>query len=365
MSKRQHQVLAALCLKYGDAVDLLALDAPVARARAWLRERGLTVRVLTGAYALIARLNATLWYGMGVLLCNKLRFTGNFRFLMPTPLPRAWIERYETIVCFYAWPFHLLGLARAGAKVVVDTGDVMADRHKRLGRHRWVSLSVADEAAVLRSQSKCVAIAKDDALEFEQHYGVRTSVVHFVPPEYAELISLADGKLPARIGFLGAPGYVNEQILRLLAEAPFLDCLRAADVELLVAGGICETLDRSVLGTLARGGARILGRIDSVADYYRQIGATVNPVGPSTGAKIKSIETLVAGRRLITTRWGAGAALAAAFPGQVQYVDWPASPAKLGELCVEAVRNGCPGNRAACEAYARNAARDLQEALSL
>ncbi len=364
MSKRQHQVLSALCSEYGEAVDLLALGAPVKRARRWLSERGLPVRVLSGAYPLMARLNTALWYGMGVLLCNRLRIIDHFRFLLRTPLPRQWIDRYETIVCYYAWPFHLLGLARAGDKVVVDAGDLMADRHERIGRRRWVSLSVADEAAALRPQSQCLAISEDDALEIEQRYKAQPKVLAFVPPEHAALVSLANTQLPPRIGFLGAPSYVNEQVVQLLAEAPFLDALRAAGVELVIAGGICETVDRSLLHALMRGGARVLGRVHSLVEYYRQIGATVNPVGPSTGAKIKSIETLVAGRGLITTRWGADAALAAAFPGQVQYADWPVSPAQLAQLCIRAVGNGRLGNQAASVAYVRRAAQAFQELLT-
>jgi hypothetical protein len=362
MSKRQYQFLSFLCSKYGDAVDLLALDASPGRARSWLHERGLKAHVLDGGYALAARLNAILWYALGVVLCSKLHQIDSFRFLFQTPLPRAWIDRYEIIVCFYAWPFHLLGLARAGAKLVVDTGDVMADRHKRIGSRRWVSLSVADEAAVLRSQGRRLAISEDDACEFDRLYGVRACVLPFVPPEHAELERLAEEELPPRIGFLAAPSYVNEVMLRLMANAPFLDCLRAAGVELLIAGGICETADPPVLNFLERGGARILGRVDSLTGYYREIGATVNPVGPSTGAKIKSIETLVAGRNLITTRWGAGAALAGAFPGQVVYVDWPVLPAKLGELCVETVRTRNPGRKTASEAYVRSAAAAFEEA---
>ncbi len=364
MSKRQHQVLAALCSDYGEAVDLLALDAPMGRARRWLGERGLPVRVLSGAYPLIARLNTALWYGTGVLLCNRLRIIDCFRFFIRTPLPQEWIDRYEIIVCYYAWPFHLLRLARAGDKAVVDAGDVMADRHRRIGSRRWVSLSAADEAEVLRPQSRCLAISDDDAREIEQRYEAQPRVLAFVPPEHSELIKLANAERPLRIGFLGAPSYVNEQVVRLLAEKPFLDGLRAAGIELLIAGGICETVDPSLLHALMRGGARILGRVNSLVEYYRQIGATVNPVGPSSGAKIKSIETLVAGRGLITTRWGADAALAAAFLGQVEYVDWPVSPARLAELCVRAVGNGKPRNQAAGIAYVRKAAEAFGEVLA-
>ncbi|MGA8111902.1 MAG: glycosyltransferase [Acidobacteriaceae bacterium] len=363
MAQGQQQLLAALCSLYGKDVDLLSLAAPAATARAWLGQRDLPVTVLEGAYAWAARANTTVWYWSGAVLCNKLGWVSRFPFPVETPLPEGWIERYDVIVCYYVWPWHLLGLERAGRKVVVDTGDVMADRHERLGSRRWVSVTQQREGAVLRSESRCLAVSVDDAADFERMYGVRPQVLSFVPPEHEELVAIAGGDRPARVGYMGAPSYVNEEVLRGMADPAFLDTLREAGIELVIAGGICETADRSVLRDLEQGGARILGRVASTAEYYRQISATVNPVGPSTGVKIKSVETLVAGRSLITTRWGADAGLGAAFPDQVAYVEWPIDPRALGQVCVEVVRRARSGDQEAARAYVENATAALRAML--
>jgi hypothetical protein len=132
-------------------------------------------------------------------------------------------------------------------------------------------------------------------------------------------------------------------------------------VELLIAGGICQTADPSLLEALRAGGARILGRIGSTLDYYRQIAATVNPIGPSTGVKIKSVETLITGRSLITTRWGADAALRAAFPDQISMIDWPPEPAALGQVVAGVVRSVTPDGGAAAKAYVAKATQFLRE----
>ena len=322
------------------------------------------MKVLQGVYPFLVRLNTMLWYGGGVILCNKLRWMSRFYFLAFSPLPLAWIDRYDAIVCYYAWHHRLLRLERAGAKVIVDTGDVMADRHERIGARRWISMTLEDEKAVLTSGSRCLAVSTDDVDEFERLHGVRLDRLSFVPPEHAKLVEITSADVPQRVGFMGAPSYVNEEILRLLSAPAFLGCLREANIEFLLAGGICDTADRSILDTLRNAGARILGRILSTVDYYSQISATVNPVGPSTGVKIKSVETLIAGRILITTRWGADAELAAAFPEQIVYIDWPIAPGALGRLCVQAVRSAIPPSRGAGEAYARNAERALREVLS-
>lgn len=362
MAQGQHQLLSTLC-SLGKPVDLLSLGASPATARQWLRERGLAATVLTGTLPLLARLNTTLWYGMGVILCNELHWQRYFRFPLRMPIPRRWIDHYDRIVCYYVWPWHLLGLCRAGGKVIVDTGDVMGDRHERIGARRWITVSPRHEEAVLQSQARCLAVSDDDVDEFQRLYKVTIPRIFFVPPDHERLQALQTVELPRRVGFMGAPGYVNEEILRLFAEPEFLGPLRQADVELVIAGGICETASRAVLARLRAGGARILGRVGSVSEYYRLIGATVNPVGPSTGVKIKSVEALMTGRKLITTRWGADASLAAAFGGQVRFADWPIDPTGLAGICIEAVQQPLAAGLNPAETYSHSAMETLSEML--
>ena len=363
MAQRQHQILSLLC-SLGTPVDLLSLDAPPTTARRWLAERGIPATVLTGAYPLAARLNTTLWFGIGKILCERLGWQDHFHFPFRTPLPNRWMQRYSCILCFYAWAFHLLALSRAGSKVIVDLGDVMADRHQRIGARRWITLSHQDEESILHSQARCVAISDDDVEEFQRLYKVTIPRISFVPPDREDLQALRTGELPRRVGFMGAPSYVNEEILRLFAESDFLGPLHQSDVELVIAGGICDVADPAVLAKLRAGGARVLGRVGSVAEYYCLIGATVNPVGPSTGVKIKSVEALMAGRKLITTRWGADSSLAAAFKDQVMFVDWPIDSAKLAALCIQAVRQTPEATLSSAEAYSHSAMQALEEILN-
>ncbi len=360
MNQHQHQLLLMLVSLYGDSVDLLSLGASPATARKWVKDTGLPLNVLDGVYARAAHVNATLWYGGGAVLCNKLRWIDRFRFPIRTPLPRAWMDGYALIVSYYAWGHPLLGLERGGRKVIMDLGDVMADRHERIGTRRWISMAATDEQRVLET-SRCVAVSEEDAGEFERLYGVRPPVMQFVPPDSERLMELASEERPQRIGFMGAPSYGNEEIMRVLAQPKFLETIAAAGIELAVAGGICETVDPGVLSALREGGARILGRIGSTLDYYRQIAATVNPIGPSTGVKIKSVETLITGRSLITTQWGADPGLCAAFPGQIRYIEWPIDPVALGRVAVETVRSAVPPGDAAARAYVDRATQTLRE----
>jgi hypothetical protein len=337
MMQRQHQWLQTLCAAYPGQVDFLGLSGSPASARAWFAARGLDVTVLDGPFARMARVNATAWYYGGAVLCNKLRWASRFRFPVRTPLPQAWLSRYRTIVCYYAWNYHLLGLRRAGARVLVDLGDILADRHERVGARRWISLAREDELAVLTSPARCVAISDGDAQEFNRLYGVDLPLVPFVPPNAEALLSLDTTASSRCIGFIGAPSYLNEEILKLLAHEEFLAALRQAQVSLLVAGGICRTADPGLLDRLRAGGARVLGRVDDTRDFYAATTIILNPVGPSTGVKIKSVEALMAGRGLVTTRWGSDATLEQAFPGLITAIDWPVSAAALASACIQLI----------------------------
>ena len=181
MAEGQRQLLSILC-SGGSTVDVLSLGAPGKMARRWLESFGFNARVVTGPYASVARLNTLLWYVLGVLLCNKLRIWSYFHFVLRTPLPKQWLRRYNRIVCYYGWAYHLLGLSRAGDRVIVDLGDVMADRHQRLGARRWISLSPQAEGAILRSGAKCLAVSDDDADDFRRLYGVEVPRLFYVPP---------------------------------------------------------------------------------------------------------------------------------------------------------------------------------------
>ena len=314
MMQRQHQWLKVLCAAFPGRVDFLSLGDSTASARTWLVAKGLDIRVLDCPFARVAGLNAKTWYYGGVLICNKLRWANRFRFPVRTPIPFEWTKRYRKIICYYAWSYHLLCLQRAGERVLVDLGDVMADRYERIGVRRWISLAPEDELSVLAGPARCVAISANDAQEFNRLYGKNLTIVPFVPPNSDALLNIGVPQKHRTLGFIGAPSYLNEEILKILSCNEFLLSLRRAKVHLTIAGGISSTVDPNILERLRTGGATVIGRVKDILDFYRSAAVILNPVGPSTGVKIKSVEALMAGRNLVTTRWGSDPTLDKAFP---------------------------------------------------
>jgi hypothetical protein len=334
MLQRQHQVLASLAERFPSRLDLITLASPPAAVRRWLSNIGIRARVLDGPYVAMARANATVWYAGNVAACNKARLINHFVFPIRTPLPKLLIERYTTIVSFYAWAFLLLGLNRAGSKVVVDLGDVMGERHDRIGARRWISLSAGAERAIVASNARCIAISEDDRQEFERLYKRPLPVVPFAHAESQALLDLPRQCDRTSVGFLAARGYQNEVIVRTLSSSDFLEPLASSRIRLVMAGGVCDIISETQRERLLRAGATILGGVSSINEFYSRVGTVLNPVGPSTGVKIKSVEALLAGRLLITTRYGADAALMRAFESRITVVDWPLTPTQLADATI-------------------------------
>jgi hypothetical protein len=364
MLQRQRQNLAVLESLYPQGLDVLSLGSSRQAMHAWLRSVGASANVLGGPFAAIARLSATAWYGGGIVLCNKLGWFDHFRFPIRMSLPSQWAQRYDRIVCYYPWAHRLLRLEELGTKVVVDLGDVMADRHLRTGARRWISLDACDERAVLESGSHCYAISSDDASEFARLYHRDLQVLPFVPMDVAPLMSILQVGRPRSVGFIGAPSFLNEEILLLLANPAFLDILSAANVALVVAGGICATARPEIIQALRDGGAEVRGRVHEINDFYRDIGVVINPVGPSTGVKIKSVEALLAGRALITTQWGVDKELTRTFSSQIQPVNWPVDPSELARCAVTALAAAADCDRQATQAYVTGATRAMHAAFA-
>jgi hypothetical protein len=362
MTQHQATLLAEMASAF-DRLDVLSLFASPPRAKAWIERGGISADVLSGPFAQTARANALLWQAAGTLLACKLGWTRHFPFLMTTPLPAAMARRYDRIFCYYPWGVILLGLKRFGDAVAVNLGDVMADRHARIGMRRWISLSPADERRIVRASVRNAAISRFDADEFLRLYGVALPVIPSVPPHHRDLTRLASERRPRAAGFFASgANAINIATLEAVAAPQFLETLRAAGIGFVLGGSICQDAPHGLLSALKQGGAQVLGRVPSPVDFYRAVGAMVAPVGPSSGLKMKSVETLLAGRALITTHWGSDAVFDG-FGGQVFILQWPPDPGVMAQTVIAALADTASDRSAAAQRYVEEALAALERQL--
>jgi len=367
MLQRQIQVMKALSIRFPGGMDVLSLSSPPNVMDAWMARMDIPGKALRGIFPALSRWNFWLWYAGNVALCNKLKIFKDFRFPVKLPLPGAMIAQYPMIVCYYPWGHVLLDLGRAGRKAIVDLGDVMGERHQRIGTRRWISLTAATERRIITSPSRCLAISCGDQAEFEQVYGVALPVLPFVPPDHQRLQGIAAKANGGAVGYLAAPSYQNEEIIRLLCSAEFLAELnRGGTVPLVLAGGICASIRPEEQARILACGGRILGRIDGIETFYEEVAIVINPVGPSTGIKIKSVEALYAGRHLLTTRYGIDSFLERDFGSQITIVDWPLGPVDLATAIrrIAGPAEAAPAGTTGAESYTRRTDAAVTELLT-
>lgn len=362
MTQHQATLLAEMARLF-DHLDVLSLFASPRRAKAWIERWGVRAAVLHGPFAHAARANALLWQAAGTLLACKLGWTAHFPFLVTTPLPHGMARRYDRIFCYYPWGVILLGLDRFGDAVSVNLGDVMAERHARIGMRRWISLSRRDEQRVVYTPIRNAAISQFDADEFSRLYDVVLPVIPSVPPHHGDLVALASTARPRAAGFFASgANAINIATLSAIAAPKFLETLRAAGIGFVLGGSICQDAPEAVLAALKAGGAQLLGRVASPVEFYRAIGAMVAPVGPSSGLKMKSVETLLSGRGLITTRWGSDAVFDG-FAGQVFVLDWPPDPGVMARAVIAALADTTSDRSAAAQRYVDGALGAFERSL--
>jgi hypothetical protein len=245
----------------------------------------------------------------------------------------------------------------------------MASRHERIGQRRWVSLAPEDEKRLLDSSARCVAISSGDRDEFDRLYGVRLPVAPFVPPQWSDLAALAGSGPRSRVGFLGGRGQASEDVMEVIARDEFLEPVTRHGVELIIAGGICSDIRPEQRSRLVAHGGSIMGPVERLEDFYDRVGTVLNPVGPSTGVKVKSVEALLAGRMLVTTEYGADEALRRSFGPQIRDVRWPVLPALLADVVIATLKEepadaGGTARRSLVESYVRASEAAVSEAFA-
>ncbi|MDA9143663.1 hypothetical protein N9N99_03705 [Gammaproteobacteria bacterium] len=285
----------------------------------WLDENKIQANVVKGLEAVIARLFIRAWYYLNIIICNKLGLIKNFIFPFKLNIKIFDNKPFDLLVFYYAWTPNLINIKNPCNRILVDTGDVMANRHERIKKKTWISLSLKDERNLLCSSGfEPLAITIEDSDEFYSLYGVRPKVLPYAP--------INDYKKEARggyIGFLGAKNNFSLDFIKLLSESSLIESLAISGKKILLAGTVCSYIDESTLNSLQIRGVKIIGPVDSIFQFYSKVHTVFNLSGPSTGAKIKSIEALMLGKNLISTKFGIDEYSKKYFDNLITIVDWP------------------------------------------
>ena len=327
MLARQAQFLHNLSKSH--QVTILNTWASPQMTENWLKENKIQANVINGLTALVSRLHIRAWYYLNIIICNKLRLTKNFMFPFKLNIKILNDNPFNLLVFYYAWTPNLINIKNPCNRILVDTGDVMSNRHERIGKKTWISLSLKDEKDLLCSSGfEPLAITIEDSNEFYSLYGIRPKVLPYMPINDLK-IKEDDGDY---IGFLGAKNNFSIDFIELLNSSSLIEDLAIFGKKILLAGTVCSFVDETTLNSLQSRGVKIIGPVDCISEFYDCVHTVFNLSGPSTGAKIKSIEALMLGKNLISTKFGIDEYSKKYFDNLITIVDWPLHLGKLTNI---------------------------------
>lgn len=207
-------------------------------------------------------------------------------------------ESFNAILVEYVYLSKVFEFIDKRMLKIIDTNDVFSDRNKRLlqdGISRAsFSISPADEKLGLKRADVVIAIQKEELELFKSVNGpLVIEVGHiaeekFIKRQYSTLKS---------VGIIAGNDIVNrhsvKKFLELVDKKNILK-----EVDIYIAGPVCDSLGEPASNV------KLMGKIDSLEDFFTLADIYVTPTISGTGLKIKSIEALSYGVPLFSTAEG-------------------------------------------------------------
>lgn len=332
---RQEQIIRQ-SLQIGE-VDIINLGDDVPSTRNWLASKGFKARVVSGHKISFLRYLFRFWYICNTFFCNKLKIYKYWKFFPKISISIFSGASYNTCIYYYLWPTQMIDIKNKIGKNIVDTGDVMGDRHSRIGVRRWITIDPLTEEKIIKSKKfTCIAISPNDSNEFFQLYGKKSPVL----PYCGSFPISKDPTSPVlNLGYLGAKNNFSEDLVELLLSTSIIDKLAKKKIGIILGGTFCNHISESKKNDLISNGVKILGKVSNVSEFYDQVSMVLNLTGPSTGAKIKSVESLCYGKFLIATEYGVDRFTQKHFDESIFSVNWPLDENQLTQIILKASSN--------------------------
>ncbi|MDO6691922.1 glycosyltransferase [Aliiglaciecola sp. 3_MG-2023] len=209
--------------------------------------------------------------------------------------------RYDFSVCLtnYVWFSKVLEVVPQKTQKIIDTHDVFGDRHlvaRKAGLEpAWFYTTKELEAFALDRADIVIAIQDEEARYFESITNTPVEVMGYVVPQQQLLTRNPVDEEKIRIGYIGSANPFNVQSIIALQNELLINNEMFSKFEFYLAGTICNSIS-SVNKVF-----KIIGKVQELSDFYREIDVAINPMVGGTGLKIKSLEALSYGKPLIGT----------------------------------------------------------------
>tara|TARA_X000000950_G_C13888350_1_gene649801 strand:+ start:84 stop:1190 length:1107 start_codon:yes stop_codon:yes gene_type:complete len=266
----------------------------------YLTKNHLLIDIFQGSsfYLKYIRLTFKLNYFLNYLLCSKLNLYSNYKFFLTIGFSS--LESYSKIFCFYSIPFHFLKLCNVKTKeIIIDTNDVMLNRHNLLRTRVWWSFSQKKESEILQKNTTLIYISSNDKDYYEKQlkFNHQSILIPFSLKEKKTFKIKANQKVT--IGFIGSSNPFN---LHSLTEILDLS-IQNLQYEFIIAGTITDKIIRPLPKNVFVFSDK-RNSIEFLNEFYKRLDLVYAPAHNKSGIKTKIIESLSFGIPVITNTNG-------------------------------------------------------------
>jgi glycosyltransferase involved in cell wall biosynthesis len=220
-------------------------------------------------------------------------------------------EHFDTVLIEYVFLSKLVGAFPDSVRTIIDTHDLMGDRHKiylSSGMQPvWFATQPKEEIRALNRAHAVIAIQEEETAYLRLRVSGEVFCVGHIG--YLDTEPLPDPG-GTRILFVGSANPINIRGLEWFVQLAFPEIrARVPGCELAIAGAASQ--ERAWPDAVLA-----LGEVESLTPVYAQAAVVINPVTFGTGLAVKTIEALSYGKPLVATAAGVrglGAQFAEAF----------------------------------------------------
>lgn len=206
---------------------------------------------------------------------------------------------FDAAIVNYVWFSRALESLPDSVLKVVDTHDIFGDRHKRFAEiglePEWFYTTVDEERRGLTRAHRVWGIQDEESSYLRDLLHETSSEVytvgHISPSRFQAERPVRDRPI---VGYLGSGNPFNVSAMRKFAETLQLNGDLVNKYQFVIAGSICDKID-----TIPP--FKVLGRVNTVEQFYAQVDVVINPMNSGTGLKIKTLEALSFGLPFIGT----------------------------------------------------------------
>ena len=210
--------------------------------------------------------------------------------------------RFDIVFVEYVFMSKALLLFPENVLKVIDTHDVLANRHKLYQqnniKYNWFSTTISEERKGLSRADVVISIQDTECEIFKRYINKKVITIgHMVdtfPPR------MGNDSSRKNIVFIGSANKSNIDAVEFFIHDIFPEVKREIpEAKLILCGKIGDALD------IANGSIKNLGKVENLLSVYDLADVIINPIRMGTGLKIKNVEALGYGKPLVTTSIGA------------------------------------------------------------